>query len=106
MKAPIVKLLFCTLAVLMIISVAALPAGAAVNGAIQTTDSSGTIVNFNVNPPLSCDAVYLTGGPQNLNDFGLTPGTYYFRVTDPSGANVLSTDLPQTVTVTVVNGKG
>lgn len=78
-----------------------------VNGAIQTTDSTGTIVNFNVNPPLSCDAVYLTGGPQNTNDFGLTPGIYYFRVTDPSGANVLSLDAGSaTLTVAVVGGKG
>jgi hypothetical protein len=108
MKASIVKLLFCSLAVLMIISIAAIPASAAVNGAIQTTDASGTIVNFNVNPPLSCDAVYLTGGTQNTNDFGLTPGTYYFRVTDPSGATVLSPDAG-TATLTVAvgpSGKG
>ncbi|HTM37473.1 MAG TPA: SdrD B-like domain-containing protein [Terriglobales bacterium] len=82
-------------------------ANAQVNGAIQTTDVSGTTVNFNVNPPLSCDAVYLTGGPQNTNNSGLTPGTYYFRVTDPSGANVLSPDAgTATLTVALVNGKG
>jgi hypothetical protein len=83
-------------------------ASAAINGAIQTTDITGTQVNYNVNPPLSCDAVYLNGGPQNKNDFGLTPGTYYFRVTDPSGATVLSPDAG-TATLTVAlgpSGKG
>jgi len=83
-------------------------ATAAVNGAIQTTDVTGTIVNYNVNPPLSCDAVYLTGGPQNTNDFGLTPGTYYFQVTDPSGKVVLSTDAvtDRQLIVATVGGKG
>jgi hypothetical protein len=37
--------------------------------------------------------VYLNGGPQNRNDPGLVPdGHYYFQVTDPSGAVLLSSD--------------
>jgi len=37
--------------------------------------------------------VYLNGGPQNKKDAGLQPdGTYYFQVTDPSGATLLSAD--------------
>ena len=68
MKTPAVKILLCSVVVMMALS---LGASAAVNGAIQTTDVTGTIVNYNVNPPLGCDQVYLTGGPQNTNDFGI-----------------------------------
>jgi hypothetical protein len=88
--------------------IASVPASA-VSGAIQTTDITGTIVNYNVNPPLSCDAVYITGGPQNPNDAGLSPtGTYYFQVTDPSGNIVLSSDLVanRTLNVSTIGGKG
>ena len=74
---------------LMMISLIAMPASAAINGAIQTTDVTGTIVNYNVNPPSQFDAVYLTGRHQNTNDFQLTPGTYFFQVTDPSGKVIL-----------------
>jgi hypothetical protein len=64
---------------------------AQVNGALQTTDSNGAIVNYNTG--LACDQVYITGGPQNSHDAGLSPnGAYYFRVTDPSGKTILSTD--------------
>jgi hypothetical protein len=66
-------------------------ASAQVNGAIFTTDSTGTQVNGNIYP--SKDAVYLNGGPQNTKDPGLSPdGDYVFQVTDPSGAALLSTD--------------
>jgi hypothetical protein len=96
-----------TLALFFLVLTWVMTARAAVNGAIQTTDVTGTQVNYNVNPPLSCDAVYLTGGPQNTNDAGLTPGTYYFRVTDPSGVTVLSPDAgTATLTVALVGGKG
>src|SRR5215471_10025189 len=79
-------------------------AAASVNGAIQTTTSDGKVVNANIYP--SKAAVYLTGGPQNEHDPGLSPtGTcdpvpgcsntdttvpYYFQVTHPSGALLLS----------------
>src|SRR5262249_17264783 len=66
-------------------------ATAQVNGGIFTTNFDGTRVNGNLYP--SKDAVYLTGGPQNSKPHGLVPdGTYYFQVTDPSGATLLSTD--------------
>jgi hypothetical protein len=71
----------------------AVPAGA-VNRALQTTLQDGTIVNFNVKPATSCDAIYITGGAQNLTSAGISPsGTYYFQVTDPSGNSILSTDV-------------
>jgi len=60
------------------------------NGAIYTTIFDGQSVNENTYS--SKDAVYLSGGPQNTNANGLPDGTYYFQVTDPSGATLLSTD--------------
>lgn len=59
-------------------------------GAIYTTNSTATAVNFNVYNAGS--DVYLSGGPQNLNASGLPDGVYYFQVTDPSGKILLSTD--------------
>ena len=80
------------------------PAYAAVNGAIQTTTSDGKTVNANIYG--SKDAVYLTGGPQNEQGNGLVPdGTYYFQVTDPSGATLLSTDDISCRAVVVSGGK-
>src|SRR5438045_7923253 len=58
------------------------------NGAIYTTTFDGQTVN--ANNYSSKDAVYLSGGPQNTNANGLPDGTYYFQVTDPSGATLLS----------------
>jgi hypothetical protein len=63
---------------------------AGVSGAIYTTTKDGTIVNQNLYG--STADVYLSGGPQNKNAAGLTDGTYYFQVTDPSGKTLLSTD--------------
>jgi len=60
------------------------------NGAIYTTTFEGQSVNANTFS--SKNAVYLSGGPQNQNANGLPDGTYYFQVTDPSGANLLSSD--------------
>ena len=60
------------------------------NGAIYTTTFEGQTVNANTFS--SKNAVYLSGGPQNQNANGLPDGTYYFQVTDPSGANLLSSD--------------
>ena len=65
--------------------------GAAVAGAIYTTNKTGTIVNANVNYGTVSD-VYLSGGPQNGNAQGPSDGAYYFQVTDPSGKTLLSTD--------------
>ena len=63
---------------------------AGLSGAIFTTTFSGESVNENTYSNKS--DVYLNGGPQNANASGLPDGTYYFQVTDPSGANLLSTD--------------
>jgi hypothetical protein len=66
------------------------------NGAIFTTIKDGTPVDRNIYD--SCADVYLNGGPQNQNDAGLTPGTYYFQVTVPGwhpadgATGLLSTD--------------
>src|SRR5947208_1360302 len=68
----------------------AVPAIANIDGAIFTTTADGTTVNGNIYA--SKADVYLGGGPQNQNSNGLTNGNYYFQVTDPSGAVLLSTD--------------
>src|SRR5438874_9949560 len=68
------------------------PAWGQVNGAIYTTTSGGTTVNGNIYDAKA--DVYLNGGPQNKQDPGLVPDgvLYYFQVTDPSGAVLLSLD--------------
>ncbi|MDP9264436.1 MAG: hypothetical protein M3O85_08975 [Acidobacteriota bacterium] len=72
-------------------------------GAIFTTTQGGTTVNGNVYE--NKEDVYLNGGPQNLHANGLPDGDYYFQVTDPSGATLLSTDPAVCRQVTVVGGK-
>ena len=63
---------------------------AAFSGHVYTSVADGTVVNQNIfaSKPL----VYINGGPQNDNSSGLPNGTYYFQVTDPSGATLLSED--------------
>ncbi|PYV17540.1 MAG: hypothetical protein DMG21_08170 [Acidobacteria bacterium] len=81
------------------------PAAAQVNGAIFTTDSSGTQVNGNIYQ--SQADVYLDGGPQPnapCSAGGLPNGDYYFQVTDPSGSVLLSTDAVSQREVTVSGG--
>src|ERR1044072_7356539 len=73
------------------------------SGAIYTTTFDGQSVNENTYA--SKDAVYINGGPQNANANGLPDGTYYFQVTDPSGANLLSTDLAVCRQLIVANGR-
>lgn len=66
---------------------------AGVNGAIFTTTANGGAVNANIYSS-KCD-VYLDGGPgphAPATAAGLPDGDYYFQVTDPSGAQLLSTD--------------
>lgn len=65
----------------------------AISGAIFTTDQTGTVVNGNNYN--AKDDVYLNGGPNNFpgcNGGALEDGDYYFQVTDPSGADLLSSD--------------
>ena len=79
------------------------PALAAFNGAIWTSKSDGTIVNANLYD--NKIDVYLNGGPQNCgNSGGLPDGDYYFQVSDPSGATLLSTDAIKFRQIKVVNG--
>src|SRR5439155_23033000 len=79
---------------------------ASVSGAIFTTSATGTTVNGNIYDAKA--NVYLTGGPQNQHDPGLVPpGDYYFQVTDPSGAVLLSTNPIACRQVTVhLHGRG
>jgi hypothetical protein len=58
-------------------------------GAIYDTDETSIPVNKNIHT--AKEDVYLNGGPQNMNAQGLPVGIYYFQVTDPSGATLLST---------------
>ena len=91
-----------TLAFVMLVS--ALPALAQVNGAIYTTTSTGTTVNGNLYDAKT--GVYLNGGPQNSKDAGLVPdGSYYFQITDPSGAVLLSADDISCRQIVVTNGR-
>jgi len=87
----------------LILLVGAPSASAQLNGSIQTTFNTGTTVNGNIYP--SKALVYLNGGPQNESSAGLDNGTYYFQVTDPSGAHLLSTDDITCRQVLVVGGR-
>src|SRR5437588_2985515 len=77
------------------------PAFAGFPGAIYTTTQDGTTVNQNTYGA-STD-VYLSGGPQNMKAAGLPDGTYYFQITDPSGATLLSTDPAMCRQLEVIN---
>src|SRR6266851_2098118 len=81
------------------------PAHAQLPGAIFTTLSDGSAVNFNIYP--SKDAVYLDGGPPPgapQTAAGLPDGTYVFQVTDPSGKTLLSLDIANCRQFTVSGG--
>src|SRR5215831_18940452 len=75
-----------------------------VDGAIFTTTKDGTVVNENTRYPDKA-AVYLNGGPQNHNANGLPDGNYYFMITDPSGAVLLSTEDIKCRVVVVSSGR-
>ena len=75
------------------------------SGAIFTTVSDGSEVNFNID--VSKDDVYLDGGPgpgAPQEAAGLDDGTYVFQVTDPSGKALLSTDAARCRQFTVAAG--
>src|SRR5580765_8017340 len=95
--------------VLLAVCVIALAAGTAAanppSGAIFTTVSDGSEVNYNIYA-LKTD-VYLDGGPgvgAPGTAAGLDDGTYVFQITDPSGKKLLSTDPAGCRQFTVVNG--
>lgn len=75
------------------------------SGAIFTTLSDGSEVNFNIYG--AKEDVYLDGGPgQNAPQHaaGLDDGVYVFQVTDPSGKVLLSTDIAACRRVQVEGG--
>jgi hypothetical protein len=78
---------------LYIVAAGSTAQAAGVSGAIFTTTATGSVVNANLYD--SKCAVYLDGGPgpnAPTKAAGLPDGDYYFQVTDPSGAKLLSTD--------------
>src|SRR5215472_18094660 len=81
--------------------VSAGPAAAQFSGAIHTTLPDGTTTNLYS----SKGEVYFTGEQQNLKANGLPDGRYYFQVTDPSGAVLLSNDPAECRQVVVSGGK-
>src|SRR6266567_2686161 len=92
------------LILIAVMLLAGIASAANVSGAIYTTTSTGTTVNGNIYDAKS--DVYLNGGPQNKQDPGLVPdGTYYFQVTDPSGAVLLSLDDISCRQVVVAGGR-
>jgi hypothetical protein len=96
---------FFRLPALALLLVGPTVANAGPSGAIFTTNYNGTFVNGNVYD--FQDDVYLNGGPQankRCGAAGLPDGLYVFQVTDPSGKEVLSTDLPAERQVRVLGG--
>jgi hypothetical protein len=89
-----------------VIALAAAPVAAhSPGGAIFTTVSDGSEVNYNIYA-FKTD-VYLDGGPgigAPATAAGLDDGTYVFQITDPSGKNLLSTDAARCRQFTVVGG--
>jgi len=85
---------FLAVGALVLASVFLVPsAHAQLSGAIFTTLSDGSEVNFNIYANQA--DVYLDGGPgpgAPQEAAGLPDGTYVFMVTDPSGKVLLSTD--------------
>jgi hypothetical protein len=84
---------------------AASPAKAQLSGAIFTTVSDGSEVNFNIYGAKT--DVYLDGGPgpgAPQGAAGLPDDIYVFMVTDPSGKTLLSTDIAACRRVQVING--
>jgi len=92
-----------SMGLLVVLALAGVAVAAQFFGAIFTSTAGGGTVNGNVYE--NKEDVYLNGGPQNLNSQGLPDGDYYFQVTDPSGATLLSTDPAVCRQVTVSGGK-
>ena len=77
----------------------------AINGAIYTSTANGTTVNANLYD--AKEDVYLNGGPANApgcHGGDLDAGDYYWQVTDPSGATLLSSDEVEDRKFRVANG--
>jgi hypothetical protein len=98
------KAFWTTLAGVALAALAIAPLAASVNGAIFTTIHDGTTVNGNIYD--AKEDVFLNGGPQHNHGAGLEPdGLYYFQVTDPSGAQLLSSDDIACRVVVVAGGR-
>src|SRR6185436_14210895 len=105
MRLKISKRLFYASIEMMFMLAVGVPIAQQLSGAIYTTDKTGTVVNGNTKYAAAGD-VYISGGPQNQKGGASLPnGTYYFQVTDPSGAALLSTDNAICRQLTVANGK-
>ncbi len=102
---------------------AAAPASANLTGSIQTSALSDYRVGAAKEPTEACtvvnantkygskQAVYLNGGPNSENGgSGLPDGSYYVKVTDPSGADLLGTSAgtptPRPISATGGGGGG
>jgi len=62
-----------------------------VTGAVNTTTADGTVQNGNTKYAAKCD-VYLRSAQQGQSNLG-PDGIWYIRVSDPSGADVLTPDI-------------
>src|SRR5258708_928801 len=81
---------------------AALPRSASANS-ISTTNVDDSVVNQNLYNAKA--DVYISGKPTTCGGIGLEPdGTYYFQVTNPNGAVLLSSDPLDCRILTVTNG--
>src|SRR5215831_12015954 len=100
--------LFVSLIICIAIIRPAVEAAPPLPGAIFTTDSTCSGVDLNIYSNKS--DVYLNGGPAHPGAASLPDGSYYVRVTDPSGSLLLGTsigsgnDTPFVVSGGVVQG--
>jgi hypothetical protein len=102
--SSISKLMMAMLLVLAVSTGTLFATGQQSPGTIFITDKKGDVQNTRfifANP----GDVYLTGGPESKRAPGLTDGTYYFQVTNPSGTKLLSTDDAKCRQVVVSGGK-
>jgi hypothetical protein len=101
MPKPILAMGLLVLAAMVLVPAA----HANVPGAIFTTLSDGSEVNFNIYQ--NKIDVYLDGGPgpgAPIGAAGLPDGVYVFMVTDPPGKTLLSTDIAACRRFTVTGG--
>ena len=93
------------LATSLLASFAPTEAVAQISGSIYSSDRNGSVVNGNVYATKT--QVYLSGGPgpsSPCSGQGLPDGDYYFKVTNPSGSALLSSDTMLDRRVTVFGG--
>lgn len=91
-----------TVPALLLVVMTAATARAGVNGAIAFSDSNGAAVKKNVYS--AKDDAYLGGTFSQLNG-RVADGRYYFQITDPSGAALLSQDALECRVLLVARGR-